>query len=188
MNIQRKKIVISEITYWKKSKLLPEHYCDFLISLYSNGYEIDGNEADLSKSVLSIEKRKLKTAVSLLLLLAIVCSVSLFKFVNYPAITFGLSAVALCILLLFAIRGSCAEIQPNAIFIHNKRIYIFSNVFKIMDYFFRRAVDDINWYFNCKLSVMAICWSIFELIVFHNFRGSGNPINSRLCTRKVLNS
>ncbi|MCS7463453.1 hypothetical protein N0M98_25435 [Paenibacillus doosanensis] len=30
----RRKIIIREIEQWRKSKLLPEHYCDFLLNLY----------------------------------------------------------------------------------------------------------------------------------------------------------
>jgi len=34
---QRKKIIISEIENWRKNHLLPEHYCIFLLNLYSAG-------------------------------------------------------------------------------------------------------------------------------------------------------
>lgn len=39
MNPERKEIIMNEIKHWKKSKLLPEHYCDFLLTLYSEGDE-----------------------------------------------------------------------------------------------------------------------------------------------------
>lgn len=39
MNETRKKIIIQEIKYWKESKLLPEQYCNFLLTLYSGGEE-----------------------------------------------------------------------------------------------------------------------------------------------------
>ena len=39
MNETRKKIILHEIKYWKQSKLLPEQYCDFLLTLYSGGEE-----------------------------------------------------------------------------------------------------------------------------------------------------
>ena len=35
--MDRKKIIINEIKYWKQSRLLPDHYCDFLLTLYSEG-------------------------------------------------------------------------------------------------------------------------------------------------------
>ncbi len=37
MNGTRKKIIINEISQWKKNHLLPEHYCDFLLALYTEG-------------------------------------------------------------------------------------------------------------------------------------------------------
>ena len=37
MNENRKKIIINEILTWRKNKMLPEHYCDFLLALYTEG-------------------------------------------------------------------------------------------------------------------------------------------------------
>ncbi|WP_442594991.1 hypothetical protein [Neobacillus sp. D3-1R] len=37
MDQQRKQIIMKEIEYWKTSSLLPEHYCNFLLTLYSEG-------------------------------------------------------------------------------------------------------------------------------------------------------
>ncbi|MGD6832219.1 hypothetical protein ACQCT5_08650 [Sutcliffiella halmapala] len=37
MNRQRKDTIIQEIHYWKESRLLPEHYCDYLLALYTEG-------------------------------------------------------------------------------------------------------------------------------------------------------
>lgn len=39
MNKERKQIVLKEIKYWKDHRLLPEQYCDFLLSLYTEGSE-----------------------------------------------------------------------------------------------------------------------------------------------------
>lgn len=64
MNAQRKKIIMTEINYWKQNKLLPEHYCDFLITLYTQGdneLEVSVNEAVLSKN-----KRRFNTRVFLI--------------------------------------------------------------------------------------------------------------------------
>lgn len=64
MNAQRKKIIMAEINYWKQNKLLPEHYCDFLLTLYTQGdHEQEISAAD---AVLSIEKKKVNTRVILL--------------------------------------------------------------------------------------------------------------------------
>lgn len=58
MNQQRKRIIISEIKYWKHNKLLPAHYCDFLITLYAQGEEGNQQEVKISESILVKEKRR----------------------------------------------------------------------------------------------------------------------------------
>ncbi len=37
MNQQRKETILKEIDYWKKNRLLPEQYCNYLLTLYSEG-------------------------------------------------------------------------------------------------------------------------------------------------------
>lgn len=37
MQDQRKKIIVNEIEHWRKNHLLPEHYCIFLLNLYTEG-------------------------------------------------------------------------------------------------------------------------------------------------------
>ncbi|QFT89882.1 hypothetical protein FIU87_14555 [Bacillus sp. THAF10] len=41
MNKQRKEIIIHEIDYWKKNRLLPEQYCEYLLALYTEGEGIN---------------------------------------------------------------------------------------------------------------------------------------------------
>lgn len=45
MNSQKKAVILNEISFWKKNKLLPEHYCDFLMTLYSEGQEVEENNS-----------------------------------------------------------------------------------------------------------------------------------------------
>ncbi|MFT4412663.1 hypothetical protein ACLM5H_02275 [Fredinandcohnia humi] len=37
MNQERKQTIINEIVYWRENKLLPEAYCNFLLTLYTEG-------------------------------------------------------------------------------------------------------------------------------------------------------
>jgi hypothetical protein len=37
MDEQKKKVILGEIDYWRRSHLLPAHYCDFLLNLYTEG-------------------------------------------------------------------------------------------------------------------------------------------------------
>ncbi len=48
MEREKKKIIVTEIESWRKSKLLPEHYCDFLLNLY------DDEATQKKKSTLSV--------------------------------------------------------------------------------------------------------------------------------------
>ncbi|WP_066192929.1 hypothetical protein [Gracilibacillus timonensis] len=41
MKAERKQVIISEIHYWKSHQILPAHYCDFLLALYSEGEGAD---------------------------------------------------------------------------------------------------------------------------------------------------
>lgn len=36
MNLEKREIILREIQYWRRSKLLPEQYCDFLTNLYND--------------------------------------------------------------------------------------------------------------------------------------------------------
>ncbi|WP_313798246.1 hypothetical protein [Cytobacillus sp.] len=44
MNENRKNIIINEILSWKKARMLPEQYCDYLLALYT-----EGNQQKISK-------------------------------------------------------------------------------------------------------------------------------------------
>ncbi|WCN38791.1 hypothetical protein [Aneurinibacillus uraniidurans] len=49
MNEQKKKIIIGEIEYWRRTHLLPGKYCDFLLNLYTEG-ESAGRHTESKKS------------------------------------------------------------------------------------------------------------------------------------------
>ncbi|MGN7399679.1 hypothetical protein ACTHO0_07460 [Cytobacillus praedii] len=44
MNENRKNIIVNEILSWKKARMLPEQYCDYLLALYT-----EGNQPEISK-------------------------------------------------------------------------------------------------------------------------------------------
>ncbi len=48
--MDRKKIIINEIKYWKKNRLLPEQYCNFLLTLYTEGEDTGNNEKAMKPS------------------------------------------------------------------------------------------------------------------------------------------
>lgn len=58
MDDHRRKIITNEIKYWKQNRLLPEHYCDFLLNLYTEGSSEDDltrrNRPSRTKSILGL--------------------------------------------------------------------------------------------------------------------------------------
>jgi hypothetical protein len=104
MNPQRKRIIISEVKYWKENKLLPEHYCDFLITLYAQGKE--EQELKASEAILLKEKKKINRTIIMLTVLALVVSGAMFVFIQYPSVTLSLTAVVSILFLLVTLQKS----------------------------------------------------------------------------------
>lgn len=97
MNETRKKIIIQEIKYWKQSKLLPEKYCDFLLTLYSGGEE---NITPIKK------KRSVSLHIPLWIFTVIFFTI---LFVNYfteipKGLQITLTAIAIVIFSFFLVR------------------------------------------------------------------------------------
>ena len=65
----RKEIIIHEINYWKKNRMLPEHYCDFLLNLYTEGS---------SSAPRSVQKKMITDSKGLSLILLALLSLSIF--------------------------------------------------------------------------------------------------------------
>lgn len=77
----RKKIVLNEILFWKQNKLLPEQYCDFLMTLYSEGDEL-AEEIHYKKSVKEQEKKFKFLKILLVIMVAFGLFASLFMASN----------------------------------------------------------------------------------------------------------
>jgi hypothetical protein len=56
MEQDKRKIIVYEIEQWRRSKLLPEHYCDFLLNLY------DADPAERDARVLGVSKNSIKNS------------------------------------------------------------------------------------------------------------------------------
>lgn len=93
----RKQIIINEIQFWKQNKLLPEHYCDFLMTLYSEGNEVEVEQKNnYKKAIKAKERRSANLMNSLLMIVAIILIVLLFaldQIAHYLLIVVGIIAV-----------------------------------------------------------------------------------------------
>lgn len=137
MNEHRKKIILSEIKYWKQKKLLPAHYCDFLIMLYAGGDEEEEEEVKVSTSFLSREKKKQKWGIAIFLLLTMLLSASLFIFKQYSMVLLSVSAIVLAIFLLYPIFNPLIRKSIIFPFIYiSSAMLLLAMSFKIWNTFF----------------------------------------------------
>ncbi|MCP1145316.1 hypothetical protein MKZ01_10640 [Lysinibacillus endophyticus] len=99
----RKKIILNEVLFWKQNKLLPEHYCDFLMTLYSEGNEVE-TEEEIShkKAVKAKEKRKHITLSISLSTIALVLIALVLFITSYVWIIILLTGVAACAFIISA--------------------------------------------------------------------------------------
>lgn len=95
MNERRKQIILSEIDYWKRNHLLPEHYCNFLSTLYSGGEAKESKVALKSPSILEKQKRRKRSLVGLLIGASIFVAVVMYMMNDLTAILLGATAIVL---------------------------------------------------------------------------------------------
>lgn len=114
VNSQKKEVILNEISFWKKNKLLPEHYCDFLMTLYSEGNVVEDDPSTIIKisaanSLLATNRKKNNWKIILASIGTIMLLVALFvlkaPFVLIPII---LSIGIIIGLLIFLFK-----FQPN---------------------------------------------------------------------------
>lgn len=108
MTNPRKKIILNEILFWKQNKLLPEHYCDFLATLYAEGNDLEVlEEAHPKRAVLPSEKRKM-SFVAISVFIGIIAL--LFVYFTVPSLTIILTiVVAIAAIALFIVAFKTAK-------------------------------------------------------------------------------
>lgn len=88
MSNPRKNIILNEILFWKQNKLLPEQYCDFLITLYSEGNNSEfEEELSYKKAVKAKEKRRNIIVIISILLVALALLFMLFVITKFVWLT-----------------------------------------------------------------------------------------------------
>ncbi|MED3661541.1 hypothetical protein NST62_07305 [Ureibacillus sp. FSL K6-8385] len=105
MDDPKKEIILNEILFWKRHKLLPEHYCDFLMALYTEGEGVGLQDQIRSgNSIWGKEKRK-RAAFSLLtMVLAAALLVFLFRMTSYVPVALGIVGGITVLLIVYAFK------------------------------------------------------------------------------------
>ncbi|KAA0549382.1 hypothetical protein FZW96_05580 [Bacillus sp. BGMRC 2118] len=127
MNDIRKQIIIKEIEYWKHNRLLPEQYCNYLLTLYSEGeHETSGR---------SKVKEKLHViSPSLLLFLMPV----IFFFIYFNKLSFGLQIGLLTIIIFFTSLFTVYHSKKK-----NQLYFMLSKILTLL-FFFITTIDLIE--------------------------------------------
>jgi len=102
---ERKQIILNEIKFWKQNKLLPDHYCDFLTTLYTEGEEHPAITAKARNSIIGKEKRKVQFWAIVIPVISILLMVATFLvnaiiIIAVPAIVFAITCFITAFLLL----------------------------------------------------------------------------------------
>lgn len=105
------RIIVKEIEFWKEHKLLPEHYCNYLMALYTNGNSVEQTK----------RRRWIEFSQNVLLLLLLPFSFLVIYFTQFPV----LLQLGIFILFLVYATWSC-------IYFWKKRSKYFHLAFVIM--------------------------------------------------------
>ncbi|RIJ67597.1 hypothetical protein CW357_10740 [Rummeliibacillus sp. TYF005] len=142
MNSQKKEVILNEISFWKKNKLLPEHYCDFLTTLYSEGQEVEENNTtkiriNAANSLLAenYSKNNLKTILASIAIILIFVALFVLKapFVLIPII---LSVSIIVGLLVFLFKFKPNKTVRKTLTYATIALLIFGVSIKIVNLYF----------------------------------------------------
>lgn len=95
MNERRKKVILSEIDYWKRNNLLPGHYCDFLSTLYRGGEEEEDEGKHRSASILYKEKRNQRIKLGMMIVLSFIIAIVMYMMNDFSSLLVGASGIVL---------------------------------------------------------------------------------------------
>ncbi|MDQ0299735.1 hypothetical protein J2S78_002155 [Salibacterium salarium] len=100
MDEERKEVIINEIKYWKTNKMLPEHYCDFLLMLYTEGEEAEKVESAATIETPSRDKKGVLLGMMLFAFISLGLTCIIIYFTSFSLLVQTLSHIFLSILVL----------------------------------------------------------------------------------------
>lgn len=137
MSLQRKQIIMNEIAFWKKNRLLPEHYCDFLLALYAQGENQEDEQVENSSKAVLANKQKNKIILYIIVgLLTVLLLASMFIVTTAIFIPIILVAIAILSFLYIAIKlVRNKSVMAPLLFVFSS-LLLLALSFKIWDVYF----------------------------------------------------
>lgn len=133
---QRKQIIINEIAFWKQSKMLPGHYCDYLTSLYTGG-EVDLTEeqVDPSKSILALEKKAAFRKFAIFPVLAILALIAL-QFLPIKWLAYSIGIILGIILAVIGVKLAVNKnVAAPLLHVSSALLILWASVQAVITYF-----------------------------------------------------
>ena len=93
MDQDKVQTIVAEIDKWRRSKLLPEHYCDFLMNLYMDDREVEGPSV-LGISQKAVSNSNWKTWLSIIAITGIISFIGL----HFTSFSFWMQTGVLAVL------------------------------------------------------------------------------------------
>jgi uncharacterized membrane protein len=157
MDEQRKQILLKEIKFWKESRMLPEHYCNYLLTIYSEGSDIQTEKAN-SKSNVSI--------------LAIICALFLpisVYVLYFTELSLNLQIFILGLILAFTTVFMIRLTKKQIIWRHLSYCVFAFLCLEISIELFSRVFKLSTMGFGVILLLNCICWILIGLVKKLNY-------------------
>lgn len=132
----KKKLIIREISFWKKNHLLPEHYCDFLMQLYTEGEALlEEQEEELSKqAVLKKDSAPIIKVVQMLMLALTTLAMIVLMFLfaqKYVIIPIALSCTIFIALVYYLLKTANSRTLTNTLIYATAALLLFAISIKV---------------------------------------------------------
>lgn len=149
MTEDRINTIINELHYWKKNKMLPAVYCDFLLALYTNGDDYSEEKSTKRLPLLKIIQ------LFLLVLLVPVAIVVIYSTFFQHYIQFG-------VLMLFILYSfwQVRELKLQQHYFYHLSFAIFLLIIFLTTIFLSNTYIVTNWIEQLIIIMNFACWFI----------------------------
>lgn len=164
MKAERRTIIVREIEHWRRSKLLPDQYCDFLLNLYADPIIAPKSEEEqpghiVGKAIMAVSKATGKQWFYTIASFTLISFVVLYFSVFHPALQISIVLLASLLLLGYGekIRKRNAPVGYLAIFLGHL-VLLCGGLYLISQY----ELDE--WYWNFSLIIAcSTVWIIYGI-------------------------
>lgn len=162
MSAERRTIIVREIEHWRRSKLLPDHYCDFLLNLYADPVAAPKSEEPqhvIGKAIIAVSKATGKQWFLTFGIVTLISFVVLYFSVFHIALQIGLILLGTVLLLWLG-----EKIRKNNNSLGTLTITLGHLLFLSGGLFLTHDQNMEEWYWNAGLiALCATIWIVYGI-------------------------